>query len=112
MIESESNESDFKDVDIWINFEDEALIDEYICVIAKVDDEGGNINHMISQNLRHKYVWSTPFLMRVEENFRPYMNIMEHDFKKGPLKIRMKYNAVYLVEIYKKGKINKRRSTT
>ena len=52
VIESESNESDFKDVDIWINFEDEALIDEYICVIAKVDDEGGNINHMISQNLR------------------------------------------------------------
>ncbi|EHR94931.1 transcriptional regulator, AraC family [Staphylococcus epidermidis VCU123] len=102
VIESESNESDFKDVDIWINFEDEALIDEYICVIAKVDDEGGNINHMISQNLRHKYVWSTPFLMRVEENFRPYMHIMEHDFKKGPLKIRMKYNAVYLVEIYKK----------
>ncbi|MDI6429965.1 hypothetical protein PI501_09010 [Staphylococcus epidermidis] len=112
VIESESNESDFKDVDIWINFEDEALIDEYICVIAKVDDEGGNINHMISQNLRHKYVWSTPFLMRVEENFRPYMHIMEHDFKKGPLKIRMKYNAVYLVEIYKKDKINKRRSTT
>lgn len=112
VIESESNESDFKDVDIWINFEDEALIDEYICVIAKVDDEGGNINHMISQNLRHKYVWSTPFLMRVEENFRPYMHIMEHDFKKGPLKIRMKYNAVYLVEIYKRDKINKRRSTT
>lgn len=47
MIESEFNESDFKDVDIWINFEDEVLIDEYICVIVKVDDEGGNINYMI-----------------------------------------------------------------
>lgn len=46
--------------------------------------------------------------MRVEENFRLYMYIMEYDFKKGLLKIRMKYNVVYLVEIYKKDKINKR----
>ena len=112
VIESESSVDDFNDVDVYINFDNKSLTDEYICVIAKIDDESGNINHIISPELRSKYKWATPFLMKVEDNFRPYVKIIEHDFRKSPLKVSLKYNAVYLIKIYKKDNMFKMRRTT
>lgn len=50
--------------------------------------------------------------MKVEDNFRPYVKIIEHDFRKSPLKVSLKYNAVYLIKIYKKDNMFKMRRTT
>ena len=36
----------------------------------------GNINHIIPPNLRNKYQWSTKFLIKVEDNFRPNIEIL------------------------------------
>nr|WP_083327803.1 AraC family transcriptional regulator [Staphylococcus sp. HMSC62A08] len=102
VIESESKGDNFNDIEVDISFEDPQLADEYICVMAKIDNESGNINHIISQELRSKYDWSTKFLIKVEDNFKPYVEIFEHDFKDKSLKVNLKYNAVYLIKIYKK----------
>ena len=69
-----------------------------------------NINHIIPPNLRNKYQWSTKFLIKVEDNFRPNIEIFEHDFTESSLKLSLKYNSAYLVKIYKNNKI-KRRNT-
>ncbi len=102
VIESESSIDNFNNIDIYINFCEEELKDEYICMIVKVDNESGNINHIIPPNLRNKYQWSTKFLIKVEDNFRPNIEIFEHDFTESSLKLSLKYNSAYLVKIYKK----------
>lgn len=102
VVESESSIDNFNNIDIYINFCEEELKDEYICMIVKVDNESGNINHIIPPNLRNKYQWSTKFLIKVEDNFRPNIEIFEHDFTESSLKLSLKYNSAYLVKIYKK----------
>lgn len=102
VVESESSIDNFNNIDIYINFCEEELKDEYICMIVKVDNESGDINHIIPPNLRNKYQWSTKFLIKVEDNFRPNIEIFEHDFTESSLKLSLKYNSAYLVKIYKK----------
>ena len=102
VVESESSIDNFNNIDIYINFCEEELKDEYICMIVKVDNESGNINHIIPPNLRNEYQWSTKFLIKVEDNFRPNIEIFEHDFTESSLKLSLKYNSAYLVKIYKK----------
>lgn len=81
-------------------------------MVAKIDNESGNINHIILPDLRNKYQWSTHFLIKVEDNFRPQIEIFEHDFKQNPFKISLSYNSAYLIKIYKKDNKIKKRNTT
>ena len=50
------------------------------------------------------------FLIKVEDNFRPNIEIFEHDFTESSLKLSLKYNSAYLVKSIKNNKI-KRRNT-
>lgn len=55
MIESETIMSNFEDSQVYINFKNNVLNDKYLIVIETLDENSGNINHLISKELRDKY---------------------------------------------------------
>lgn len=102
VLESESKDIDYDQTDVYIDFKDEQLKDNYLVKIQLIDDYHGNINHVISQNIREKYEWTNQFLRKMDNLMHPSYRIIEHDFKREPLKIHLNYNALYIVKIYKK----------
>ncbi|PTF05127.1 AraC family transcriptional regulator [Staphylococcus devriesei] len=101
VLESESREVDYEQTDTHIDFKNADLKDQYLVKIQKIDDYNGNINHIISPSIREKYQWSTKFLRNMNDLTHPAYKIREHNFKKGPLKIKLNYNSFYIIKIYK-----------
>ncbi|MBO1198843.1 helix-turn-helix transcriptional regulator [Staphylococcus simiae] len=104
VIEQESLNTTIDDSEIYINFKDNMLDDKYLIIIETFDENSGNINHLISKDLRDKYEWNTDLLAKVDNYFKPAIEIKEHDFSQGSLKLDVSFNALYVVKIMKKTK--------
>lgn len=104
VIEQESLNTEIDDSEIYINFKDNALDDKYLIIIETFDEISGNINHLISKDLRDKYEWNTDLLAKVDNYFKPAIEIKEHDFSQDSLKLNVSFNSLYVVKIMKKTK--------
>nr|WP_231910050.1 hypothetical protein [Staphylococcus simiae] len=104
VIEQEGLNTSIDDSEIYINFKDNTLDDKYLIIIETFDENSGNINHLISKELRDKYEWNTNLLAKVDNYFKPAIEIKEHDFSQGSLKLDVSFNALYVVKIMKKTK--------
>lgn len=103
--ESESLDVNYGRTDIYIDFNEEQLKRKYLVKIQKIDDYHGNINNVIARDIREKYDWSNPFLKRMDQLMHPAYKISEHNFKKESLKIKLNYNSLYIIKIFKNKKI-------
>ncbi len=52
LFNSETIMSNFEDSQVYINFKNNVLNDKYLIVIETLDENSGNINHLISKELR------------------------------------------------------------
>ncbi|RIO57998.1 hypothetical protein, partial [Staphylococcus hominis] len=59
------------------------------------------INHIITEDIRNRYQWSKTFLKKVNRLLHPSFKIREHNFNKEALQIKLDYNGLYIIEIYK-----------
>ncbi len=57
--------SNFEDSQVYINFKNNVLNDKYLIVIETLDENSGNINHLISKELRDKYEWNPSLLSKI-----------------------------------------------
>ena len=53
------------------------------------------------QDIRNRYQWSKTFLKKVNRLLHSSFKIREHDFNKEALQIKLEYNGLYIIEIYK-----------
>lgn len=102
VIESETVISDFEDSQVYINFKNNVLNDKYLIIIETLDEISGNINHLISKDLRDKYEWNPSLLSKIDNYFKPAIEIKEHNFSNDSLNINVTFNALYIIKIGKK----------
>ncbi|CDR51525.1 helix-turn-helix transcriptional regulator [Staphylococcus schweitzeri] len=102
VIESETVISDFEDSQVYINFKNNVLNDKYLIIIETLDEISGNINHLISKDLRDKYEWNSSLLSKIDNYFKPAIEIKEHNFSNDSLNINVTFNALYIIKIGKK----------
>ncbi|HCD3413446.1 TPA: AraC family transcriptional regulator, partial [Staphylococcus aureus] len=102
VIESETIMSNFEDSQVYINFKNNVLNDKYLIVIETLDENSGNINHLISKELRDKYEWNPSLLSKIDNYLKPAIEIKEHNFSDNSLNINVTFNALYIIKIGKK----------
>ncbi len=102
VIESETIMSNFEDSQVYINFKNNVLNDKYLIVIETLDENSGNINHLISKELRDKYEWNPSLLSKIDNYLKPAIEIKEHNFSNNSLNINVTFNALYIIKIGKK----------
>ncbi|MGW9856637.1 AraC-like DNA-binding protein [Staphylococcus hominis] len=100
VLESESRNASYEKTDIYIDFKYKKTKKNLI-KIQKIDEFNGNINHIITDDIRHHYEWSKQFLKKVNRLLHPSFKIKEHDFNEEALQIKLDYNGLYVIEIYK-----------
>lgn len=103
--ESESIDMNYDRADVYIDFKEDQVKGTYLVKIQKIDDYHGNINNVISKDIRDKYDWSNTFLKRMDQLMHPSYKIREHNFKNEPLKIKLNYNSLYVIKVFKNKKI-------
>ncbi|WP_258866360.1 hypothetical protein [Staphylococcus petrasii] len=103
--ESESIDMNYDRADVYIDFKEDQVKGTYLVKIQKIDDYHGNINNVISRDIRDKYEWSNTFLKRMDQLMHPSYKIREHNFKNEPLKIKLNYNSLYIIKVFKNKKI-------
>lgn len=101
VIESESNESDYSNAEVLINFKNEAYRKEYLVKIEKVDDQSGNINHIFPRTLRDKYEWPSRLTKEIEQHLHSKIKIEEFDFAESFFKVAIEYNSLRIIDIFK-----------
>ncbi|HDE0254778.1 TPA: helix-turn-helix transcriptional regulator [Staphylococcus aureus] len=102
VIESETIMSNFEDSQVYINFKNNVLNDKYLIVIETLDENSGNINHLISKESRDKYEWNPSLLSKIDNYLKPAIEIKEHNFSNNSLNINVTFNALYIIKIGKK----------
>ncbi len=103
VIESETIMSNFEDSQVYINLpKNNVLNDKYLIVIETLDENSGNINHLISKELRDKYEWNPSLLSKIDNYLKPAIEIKEHNFSNNSLNINVTFNALYIIKIGKK----------
>ncbi len=93
--------SNFEDSQVYINFKNNVLNDKYLIVIETLDENSGNINHLISKELRDKYEWNPSLLSKIDNYLKPAIEIKEHNFSDNSLNINVTFNALYIIKIGK-----------
>lgn len=66
-----------------------------------MDENSGNINHLISKELRDKYEWNPSLLSKIDNYLKPAIEIKEHNFSDNSLNINVTFNALYIIKIGK-----------
>ena len=100
VLESESRNANYEKTDIYVDFKHKTN-KNHLIKIQKIDDYNGNINHIITEDIRNRYQWSKTFLKKVNHLLHSSFKIREHDFNKEALQIKLDYNGLYIIEIYK-----------
>lgn len=100
VLESESRNANYEKTDIYVDFKHKTN-KNHLIKIQKIDDYNGNINHIITEDIRNRYQWSKTFLKKVNRLLHSSFKIREHDFNKEALQIKLDYNGLYIIEIYK-----------
>lgn len=100
VLESESRNANYEKTDIYVDFKHKTN-KNHLIKIQQIDDYNGNINHIITEDIRNRYQWSKTFLKKVNRLLHPSFKIREHNFNKEALQIKLDYNGLYIIEIYK-----------
>ncbi|PTK38116.1 AraC family transcriptional regulator [Staphylococcus hominis] len=100
VLESESRNANYEKTDIYVDFKHKTN-KNHLIKIQQIDDYNGNINHIITEDIRNRYQWSKTFLKKVNRLLHPSFKIREHNFNKEALQIKLDYNGLYVIEIYK-----------
>lgn len=99
VIEGESA-TDYKESsEVYINFKNQELEDTYVVVIETIDEQSGNMNTLVSKELREKYIWTRDCLDKIDPYFKPNISVKEHNFENGSLRINITFNALYFIKI-------------
>ncbi|PTK26795.1 AraC family transcriptional regulator [Staphylococcus hominis] len=100
VLESESRNANYEKTDIYVDFKHKTN-KNHLIKIQQIDDYNGNINHIITEDIRNRYQWSKTFLKKVNRLLHPSFKIREHNFNKEALQIKLDYNGLYIIKIYK-----------
>lgn len=101
VIENESADNEYGDSNVYISFNEMPTYKNHLIFIGKINNYSGNLNHLISKDLRNKYEWTSQFLDTVDYYFKPKVEIIEHDFTQCSLEINLGYNSFYMITIFK-----------
>lgn len=86
---------------MYVSFEQTPSNKRYFIFIGKINSYSGNLNHLISKDLRNKYDWTSEFLDTIDYYFKPMVEVIEHDFTEKSLDINLSYNSFYMITIFK-----------
>ncbi|MGC9604944.1 hypothetical protein ACO2FP_11510 [Staphylococcus warneri] len=99
IIENEATNENYEDSHVYVSFEQTPSNKRYFIFIGKINSYSGNLNHLISKDLRNKYDWTSEFLDTIDYYFKPMVEVIEHDFTEKSLDINLSYNS-FLYDYY------------
>lgn len=101
IIENEATNENYEDSHVYVSFDQTLSNKRYFIFIGKINSYSGNLNHLISKDLRNKYDWTSEFLDIIDYYFKPMVEVIEHDFTEKSLDINLSYNSFYMITIFK-----------